>query len=176
MRIEKSIALEHQPQWAQQQLKRVNTDPDEVEGSQPARPAITICSGMQLLELVGQGGLVVTDELLSAYPEVSFDIKHFIKQGKLRHIRPDEDVPRRGSSQQTKTAAESLRGIVLFPRLEDEVEAIKVDEDLRAAYHSTPRPAVAESNMSLQRPEAPKKRARRTRLSKPPSMQNSHMM
>uniref|UniRef100_A0A7S1A1X1 Uncharacterized protein n=1 Tax=Noctiluca scintillans TaxID=2966 RepID=A0A7S1A1X1_NOCSC len=174
------IQLEHQPRWAQRLLENETTT--SVETDEPGvRQAPKVRSRADLLELIGRGGgggLVVDTALLDSYPEAKRDVEALVKDEKVRHVAQALDFfDGKGGSKRRRICAEFPMGIVLFQRLEPEIEALRPDEDIREAYHAAARLKKGDVRTRVVAPKAEAAKAKRAPSNrKIKKMQNEHMM
>ncbi|CAJ1425038.1 unnamed protein product [Effrenium voratum] len=144
------------------------------------RLSFSVKCAADLLHLVRGGdgsGLLVDEALCASYPGAVEDIKQLISSKAVRSVRPQRDEkPRRKAEAIAEVADTFPLGEVLFSRFEADVEALKVDDDIREAFHATGRPAQGDvaARIAPKAEPAPTKRQRRA-PQKPRKVQNVHM-
>ncbi|CAE8740552.1 unnamed protein product [Polarella glacialis] len=187
-----AASLENQPYWAKNLLKvEEEADDEDVKAAEDAsklRRLGKIRNRSDLLNLIrgGEGsGVLVDDVLAQSYPDALQEIATLIRDGVVRHVQPVAEPAtrsRRGANaaQAAAAAAPSVPsefpgGVVLFPRFEPEVEALKVDEDILQAFHSVGRLQQGDvgARIAPKQDVGPKKRQRRVMA--PRKVQNVHM-
>eukprot|EP00930_Biecheleria_cincta_P027398 TRINITY_DN19256_c0_g1_i1.p1 TRINITY_DN19256_c0_g1~~TRINITY_DN19256_c0_g1_i1.p1 ORF type:complete len:199 (+),score=51.64 TRINITY_DN19256_c0_g1_i1:27-599(+) len=187
------MALTHsQPYWARDLLRKAD-EPQEDDALKAAEAADlsrlngSVRNSAELKQRLraGEGGMVVDSALAGSYPGVLEDIKLLISTRAVRHVRPLQEKSRAARKSSTVPEdgllltgpQEYPMGEVLFHRFEPEVEAIKVDDDIREAFHATDRlqqGSVAARLAPKSEAEGPRKRVRRA-PQKPRKVQNDHM-
>mmetsp|Transcript_103206 Transcript_103206/g.291429 ORF Transcript_103206/g.291429 Transcript_103206/m.291429 type:complete len:191 (+) Transcript_103206:79-651(+) len=179
------VALENQPRWARKLIAGTATVDIGSKGAGGIRPLAPIQSREDILTLLGQGGgagLVVDEAIVAAYPNAARDVMDLIQSGMVRHVKIDRRLStvsgNVGAGKEKSTPeAEAVLGVVLFVRFEPEVEALRVEDDIREAYHAAPRPQAGDVRPVLLPPPpepGPKKRARRASTSSKKT-KNVHM-
>eukprot|EP00927_Polykrikos_kofoidii_P048901 TRINITY_DN43070_c0_g1_i1.p1 TRINITY_DN43070_c0_g1~~TRINITY_DN43070_c0_g1_i1.p1 ORF type:complete len:192 (-),score=20.02 TRINITY_DN43070_c0_g1_i1:125-700(-) len=179
------VPMQDQPHWARQMLgkEEIVDGPDFSKSG--LRPETAIRSRADLLTSLGQsggGGLVLDQAILEAYPGATVDIEELVRSGTVRFVackgrhRGLRKGRGKGNPVVNGEVSDLLDGVI-FAVFEPEVEALRVDGDVRDAYHAAPRPQAGDVRMVLgpvpEDNKAARKRQRRNVSRK--IVQNSHM-